>query len=163
MIQNFQAAVFWALQQWCEINHRWPENILYYRDGVSESQYEELQRDEVSLIQAAWDDLAEVATNEPASNLKLTTVIATKRHSTRFFPTRRENAMQNNENCKPGTLVDSVVTNPYFSDFFLQSHNAIKGTARPCHYFVLNNGMGISMTALEDLVSLTQLYCKSCS
>lgn len=41
----------------------------------------------------------------------------------------------------------------YFSDFYLQSHNAIKGTARPCYYYVLNNGMEIPLDVLQDIVS----------
>lgn len=44
-----------------------------------------------------------------------------------------------NNNCIPGTCVDSVVTSPYYQDFFLQSHSDIKGTARPTHYFILKN------------------------
>tara|TARA_R110002003_G_scaffold2071_1_gene23995 strand:- start:10339 stop:10914 length:576 start_codon:yes stop_codon:yes gene_type:complete len=156
MIINFQLAVDTALLKWCKIHKRWPENILYYRDGVAESQYEELLRDEVSLIERAWDAVAaRRQENVPAPPpLKVTTVIVTKRHSTRFFPTKAADSMPNNENCHPGTLVDSVITSPYFSDFFLQTQNAIKGTARPSHYFVLNNGMGITMTELQQLVRL---------
>lgn len=38
---------------------------------------------------------------------------------------------------KPGTVVDRGVTEARNWDFFLQSHAAIQGTARPAHYFVL--------------------------
>jgi len=153
MVRHLKMAFTKALRRWCIRNKRFPENVLYYRDGVAESQYDELERYEVSLLRTAWTEFGKTA---PAGVAvpppKLTTVIATKRHSTRFFPTKKADAMTN-ENCHPGTLVDSVVTSPYFSDFFLQTQNAIKGTARPCHYYVLNNGMGISMTELEQMVS----------
>ncbi|KAH7092064.1 ribonuclease H-like domain-containing protein [Paraphoma chrysanthemicola] len=150
-----------ALSMWAKKNNGWPKNILYYRDGVAESQYEELRRDELSLIRQAWNEVAK-ARNEVAPPLRLTTVIVTKRHSTRFFPTKAADAMPKNENCRPGTLVDSVVTSPYFSDFFLQTHNVIKGTARPCHYFVLTNGMGISMNDLERLThNLCHTYVRA--
>ena len=88
-----------------------------------------------------------------APKFNTTVVIVTKRHSTRFFPRHSQDAMNNNGNCNPGLLVDSTVTSPYFTDFYLQSHNGIKGTARPCHYFVLRNEMAMTTAELEDLVS----------
>jgi eukaryotic translation initiation factor 2C len=61
--------------------------------------------------------------------------------------------MPGNGNCPPGTLVDTAITSPYYQDFYLQSHNAIKGTAHPAHYFVLVNEMGLSETNIQDFVS----------
>lgn len=154
MIHDMSQAFKSALATWCKSNDRWPLNILYYRDGVSSSQYAELEATELTQIRIAYAEFTKsVGPNRPpAPPLKLTTVIVTKRHSTRFFPCKAEDAMPKNENCCPGTLVDSVVTSPYFSDFYLQSQNGILGTARSCHYDVLTNGMGIGMKELEDFV-----------
>lgn len=43
-------------------------------------------------------------------------------------------------------------------DFYLQSHNAIKGTARSAHYVVVQNGMGL---AVEQLQNITHSFCYS--
>ena len=42
-----------------------------------------------------------------------------------------------NPNCKPGTVVDTVVTSPVEWDFYLCSHQGILGTSKPAHYNVL--------------------------
>ncbi|KAI4672821.1 uncharacterized protein J4E78_001324 [Alternaria triticimaculans] len=149
MIEHFEAAVKDLLNAWWDEHQEFPKNVLYYRDGVSKSQYAELETTEIPAIQRAFTNYA-AEYDVPAPSFNLTTVIVTKRHNTRLFPARAEDAMYKNENCFPGTLVDSAITDPYFSDFFLQTHNAIKGTARPCHYYVLNNGMNLSMKELQD-------------
>ena len=82
----------------------------------------------------------------------ITAVVVTKRHHTRFFP---EEPPQNRENpnCKPGTVVDSVVTHPNYFDFFLQSHIPGPGTARPTHYFVLENDMNFTPAQLQNFTN----------
>ena len=61
--------------------------------------------------------------------------------------------MPKNGNCKPGTLVDTAITSPYFQDFYLQSHDGIKGTAKSAHYFVLENEMGKPERVWQEFVS----------
>lgn len=47
-------------------------------------------------------------------------------------------------------------------DFFLQSHKAIKGTARPAHYFVLQDDNQFTAAQLQDLVhNLCHTYARS--
>lgn len=156
MVKDLGPAVKELLQAWCTRNKKFPRGILYYRDGVSKGQYDELKRIEVTAIQRAWNDYAASLKHHTAPPLQLTTVIVTKRHNTRFFPTTPKDAMQRNANTFPGTLVDTLVTHPYYTDFYLQSHNAIKGTARPCYYFLLTNGLRI---ATHDLQLLTHALC----
>jgi len=67
---------------------------------------------------------------------RLTVVVVGKRHHTRFYASRKEDA-DRSSNPKPGTVVDRGVTEARNWDFFLQSHAAIQGTARPAYYFVL--------------------------
>jgi eukaryotic translation initiation factor 2C len=70
---------------------------------------------------------------------KFTVVIAGKRHHIRFFPDAGKG--DRNGNPLPGTLVESGCTHPFEFDFYLCSHVAIKGTARPIHYqCILNEG-----------------------
>lgn len=63
-------------------------------------------------------------------------IVAEKRHHIRFFPNGAP-AADKNGNPVPGTVVDCDVTHPYEYDFYLNSHSAIQGTARPTHYHVL--------------------------
>ena len=44
-----------------------------------------------------------------------------------------------NGNVKPGLVVDRGVTSPYSFDFYIQSHAAVQGQARPAHYIVLHD------------------------
>jgi eukaryotic translation initiation factor 2C len=88
--------------------------------------------------------------------LNLSAVIVTKRHHTRFYPINAwDKDKYGNQNCMPGTCVDQLVTSPYYQDFYLQSHSGIKGTARPTHYFALQNDVpGMKLDVLRDLVSV---------
>jgi eukaryotic translation initiation factor 2C len=135
-----------------------PTNILYYRDGVSESQYTQARDQELPQIEEAYSEaLAElvkegkVPEKQSPRNVKLTAIVVAKRHHVRFYPPA--NAETANGNCVPGTYVDQTVTSPYFQDFYLQSHAAIKGTARPAHYFILTDGMKRSVEFYRKLVS----------
>ncbi|ORX92441.1 Piwi domain-domain-containing protein [Clohesyomyces aquaticus] len=70
--------------------------------------------------------------------------------------------MNRNDNWKPRTLVDQIVTSPYFMDFYLQSHNRIKGTAKSAHYFVLKNELGMKSADLQDLTfNLCHTYVRA--
>jgi eukaryotic translation initiation factor 2C len=113
----------------------YPENILVYRDGVSEGQYQKVLDEELPLLRKACE-----STYPPVDQKKglprFTIVIVGKRHHTRFYPTREADA-DRSSNCKAGTVVDRGVTEARNWDFFLQAHAAIQGTARPAHYFVV--------------------------
>jgi eukaryotic translation initiation factor 2C len=154
MITDLANLVLPLLREWVKkYKGKWPENVLYYRDGVATSQYDEVMQEELPDVRKAFAKLAEELGKETVPSFKLTAVVVTKRHSTRFFPINKANAMDYNGNTRPGTLVDSIVTSPYYTDFYLQSHNGIKGTARPAHYFVLKNEMAMTTQQLQDLVS----------
>jgi len=147
---------------------KFPENILYYRDGVGDSQFEEVKKKELEDIRRGFEDFLTELREESDDPIeepmrpKLTAVVCTKRHHTRFYPTQPADMQSNGQdNCKPGTLVDQSVTSPYFTDFYLQSHNGIKGTAKPAHYFVLVNEMEIGVSDLQHLVSASSLHTLS--
>jgi eukaryotic translation initiation factor 2C len=93
--------------------------------------------------------------NGKMPTVNITAIVCVKRHGVRFYPVLSEDADRHG-NCPPGTQVESVVTSPFFNDFYLQSHPAIKGTAKPCHYFVLRNDMKIS---IHNIRTLTHELC----
>ncbi|KAH8727196.1 Piwi domain-containing protein [Phaeosphaeriaceae sp. PMI808] len=110
-----------------------PQRILYIRDGVSEGQYKDVLEEEVHDMKECFKKLG--CKEIP----KFTVVIAGKRHNIRFFPDAGKGDRNNNP--LPGTLVESGCTHPFEFDFYLCSHVAIKGTARPIHYHcILNEG-----------------------
>lgn len=118
-------------------NHTaFPENLLIYRDGVSEGQYARVLEAELPLLRKACDELY------PLSDRKkglphITIVIVGKRHHTRFYPTDVSKADNNSNNPVCGTVVDRGVTEVGNWAFFLQSHKGLQGTARPAHYYVV--------------------------
>ncbi|KAK8173512.1 ribonuclease H-like domain-containing protein, partial [Phyllosticta citrichinensis] len=134
-----------------------PKSIVYYRDGVSEAQRLEVRNREVTAIKAAY--LAIARGKGQKTDVPVTAVIVTKRHGTRFFPTKdalRKAGKTYRDNILPGTVVDSCVTSPYYFDFFLASHAGIQGTSKPAHYFVVENGLKFNATELQDF---TQRIC----
>lgn len=113
-----------------ESRHK-PTRIIFFRDGVSEGQFEQIRFKEVAAIQQACLSLNE------AYQPGITFIVVQKRHHTRLFPTTPEDAIGKGKNVHPGTTVDTEITHPYEFDFYLCSHAAIQGTSRPCHFHVL--------------------------
>jgi eukaryotic translation initiation factor 2C len=120
-------------QKWMQRvgNGRAPERLLYIRDGVSEGQYKAVLQEEIR-------DMKEYFARCSGGVIpKFTVMIAGKRHHIRFFPEKGDR----NGNPLPGTLVETGCTHPWEFDFYMCSHVAIKGTARPIHYHcILNEG-----------------------
>jgi len=112
-----------------------PENILVYRDGVSEGQYDKVIDEELPQLRLACKDRYPL-TDQNMNLPRFTIIIVGKRHHTRFYPTAEKTA-DRYSNPKPGTVVDRGVTQAQNWDLFLQPHAALQGTARPAHYYVL--------------------------
>ncbi|RFU76037.1 hypothetical protein TARUN_6198, partial [Trichoderma arundinaceum] len=112
-----------------------PENIMVYRDGVSDGQYQKVLDEELPLLRAACKQVYPQA-DQKRGLPRFTIAIVGKRHHTRFYPTAVSDA-DNSGNTKPGTIVDRGVTEGRSWDFFLQAHAALQGTARPGHYYVV--------------------------
>ncbi|KAJ4409290.1 hypothetical protein N0V91_002646 [Didymella pomorum] len=109
--------VFKILKSWYTMHIKnWPANIVYYRDCVSESQFDNVVTTELPKFKKAFQLLA-------------------------------DDLQAKDENGIP------TAWSPYYSDFCLQSHNGIKGTTRPRHYFVLRNEIEASTAALQQLAN----------
>ncbi|KAJ4259792.1 hypothetical protein NW762_007724 [Fusarium torreyae] len=120
------------LELWQKHNkEQLPDNIVIFRDGVSESQFAQVLQKELPRIRIACNS------KYPKNRApKLTIVVSVKRHQTRFYPTTDEKLGVNN-NIENGTVVDRGVTQARYWDFYLTAHASLKGTARPAHYTVL--------------------------
>lgn len=136
-------------------NGFFPEKLLVYRDGVSDGQYQTVLTEEVNVIKEECHKIGK-ANNIPGGyDPKLTFIILQKRHHTRFFPLNEDDG-DISGNVRAGTVIDSDVTHARNYDFYLYSHNGIKGTSRPVRYTVLydDNEMGP-----DELQSLTYNMC----
>lgn len=137
MVSDIKDMLKSRLQLWRDVGRHaaLPENILVYRDGVSEGQYQKVVDEEVPLLREACTEVYTPADRKKGLP-RMTVVIVSKRHHTRFYPTSERDADRSSNN-QAGTVVDRGVTEAGTWDFYLQSHAAIQGTARPAHYFVV--------------------------
>jgi eukaryotic translation initiation factor 2C len=122
-----------------------PERIIYFRDGVSEGDYEKVVRIELEAIKEACYKM------DSNFKPKFTVVVCSKRHHFRFFPIDRH-AMDRNNNPVPGTIVERDITSVEDWDFYLNSHNAIQGTSRPVHYQVIYDENKVPVDTLQALI-----------
>ncbi|PYI05148.1 Piwi-domain-containing protein [Aspergillus sclerotiicarbonarius CBS 121057] len=139
LVTQIDALLKSRLHVWCRFNRgQLPENILVYRDGVSDTQYGSVLSVELPRLREACSDLyGSMGQSEP----RISIVVVGKRHHTRFFTTvRTEQGTGRPQNTNPanGTIVDQGPANSSkVWDFYLQSHTAGRGIARPGHYVVL--------------------------
>ncbi|KAH7273919.1 hypothetical protein MRS44_000638 [Fusarium solani] len=133
------------LEQW-KINHpgKLPAHVMYFRDGVGEGQFAYVIDQEIAEIKNFLREKLPAKAALP----KFTVIVATKRHHIRFFPQKGDK----NGNPLPGTLVEKEVTHPFMFDFYLSSHVAIQGTARPVHYHVILDEMGMPINDLQKMI-----------
>ncbi|KAJ1400737.1 Ribonuclease H-like superfamily [Sesbania bispinosa] len=108
---------------------RKPENIIIFRNGVSETQFNQVLNIELDEIIKACKHLDEKWTP------KFTLIVAQKRHHTRDI-------------CEPKN-----------NDFYMYAHAGKIGTSRPTHYHVLRNEMGFSADDLQELVYHLSFVC----
>jgi eukaryotic translation initiation factor 2C len=132
-----------AVRRWCQKNKCAPEHVFYFRDGVAEGQFAHVMAQEVQQIRQV---LEEIGKNKP----KITVIVATKRHHIRFFP--GSGAGDKNGNPLPGTVIEHEVTHPFHYDFYLCSHVAIQGTARPVHYHVIHDEVQYPVDKLQAMI-----------
>jgi eukaryotic translation initiation factor 2C len=125
---------------------RVPVNVYYFRDGVSEGQFVHVMQQEVPHIKAV---LSKIQGSEWKG--KITVIIAAKRHHVRAFPEDKAGADKNN-NPLPGTLIEHDCTMPFEWDFYLYSHIALQGTARPVHYTIIHDEGNHSPNLIQNMI-----------
>ncbi|GMH12548.1 hypothetical protein Nepgr_014389 [Nepenthes gracilis] len=129
---------------------RKPDQIIIFRDGVSESQFNQVLNIELDQIIEACKFLDE------KWNPKFVVIVAQKNHHTKFFQCGSP------DNVPPGTVIDNKVCHPRNYDFYLCAHAGMIGTTRPTHYHVLLDEVGFSPEDLQELVhSLSYVYQRS--
>ncbi|CAG7910751.1 unnamed protein product [Brassica rapa] len=149
--------IFWELlfDFYISSGKKRPEHIIIFRDGVSESQFNQVLSIELDQMMRACKFVEE--NWEP----KFTVIIAQKNHHTKFFQAGGTDNVPSG-NVPPGTIVDSRICHPRNNDFYLCAHAGLIGTTRPTHYHVLYDEIGFSTDDLQELVhSLSYVYQRS--
>ncbi|PWA91147.1 PAZ domain-containing protein [Artemisia annua] len=126
-----------------------PHRIIFYRDGVSEGQFNEVLLNEMDKIRKACLSL------EENYMPPVTFIVVQKRHHTRFFPVKHGDRASTDRsgNILPGTVVDTKICHPTEFDFYLCSHAGIQGTSRPTHYHVLYDENKFTADGLQMLTN----------
>ncbi|CAN8104783.1 unnamed protein product [Discula destructiva] len=132
------------IDRWCNLHQRAPEHVFYFRDGVSEGEFQKVLANEIDELRKIFVDKARGA--KP----KITVIVGTKRHHIRFFP--QTSSGDKNGNAFPGTVVETEVTHPFHYDFYLCSHFALQGTARPVHYHVIQDEVNMPVDMLQNMI-----------
>ncbi|KAI3720208.1 hypothetical protein L6452_21121 [Arctium lappa] len=150
IIQDLSIMVEEILHDFVRELSKLPKRVIFFRDGVSETQFHKVLRDELQAIRDAFSRFT-------GYNPPITFAVVQKRHHTRLFPADPASGAAtrhvfSDENVPPGTVVDSVITHPKEFDFYLCSHWGVKGTSRPTHYHVLWDENGFTSDELEKLV-----------
>ncbi|KAI6781014.1 stem cell self-renewal protein Piwi [Emericellopsis cladophorae] len=143
------------LRMWQKANKTVPKQIVIYRDGVSEGQFQQVLDIELPMIRQACTEVCGKAAP------KLTIVVSVKRHHARFYPAE-DGKQTKTGNVACGTIVDRGVTQARLWDFYVVAHAALQGTARPAHYTVLLDEIfrpKHKAGAANELIKLTHEMC----
>ncbi|XP_055334423.1 piwi-like protein 1 [Paramacrobiotus metropolitanus] len=124
-----------------------PGHVMFYRDGVGAGQLETVYRNEVQAVVKAI--------REKSPQAKVTFVVVTKRHNTRFVVDTDDQRMPF-VNPLPGTVVDSAITKPNRMDFYLVAQTVRQGTVAPTYYHCLFDD---SMLSIDQLQQFTYAQC----
>lgn len=154
IIEDFRNIIKEHLKFYKEKNKCLPKKILYYRDGVSEGQFQQVMATERQGIAAACRDIQPGYDKE----VKLTIIVVQKRHHTRFFPGQTPVGRDDrrNNNVPAGTIVDTEIVHPNENHFYLVSHQSIQGVAKPTKYCIL---LDEGNHSIDDIQALSYNLC----
>ncbi|KZT69027.1 Piwi-domain-containing protein [Daedalea quercina L-15889] len=138
MINNLEDMLTRAMTQFAlRWKGNYPGSIVFFRDGVSEGEFEKVSQNEVLNIKQILRDMDQINQNgqpilgqkayKSGALPKITFIVVGKRHHVRFFPRSKQEA-DGSGNCPPGFIIDDEITNAKYPDYYLQSHSGIQGS-----------------------------------
>jgi eukaryotic translation initiation factor 2C len=131
-----------------------PETVIIYRDGVSDGEFSKVVDVELEQIK---DGLVAAGC---VPDVKITVIICQKGHHTRLVYEEPDASASGGSstfvNPAPGLVVDasdheSTIVSARYNEFYLNSHAAIQGTAKPCRYSLIYDSVGLKMSEIELL------------
>jgi aubergine-like protein len=165
-----------ALLNYFDVNHRFPDHVVVFRDGVGDGQLDMVRDYESEQFRAALSPHSKVSSDLSSGSLTsanatrlsqlvpgdydpgFSYVVVQKRINTRIFSRPRAGVV---ENPPPGTVLDHTVTRFKFADFFLIPQCVNQGTVTPTHFVVVNsvNNKVMDATHIQKLAyKLTHMY-----
>lgn len=149
IIEDLEEMVWELLEDFIRLLRKLPGRIIFFRDGVSETQFRKVLKEELRAISSACSRFK-------GYKPKVTFSVVQKRHHTRLFLKEKKKGPSGHrlveENIPPGTVVDTTITHPREFDFYLCSHWGMKGTSRPTHYHVLRDENHFASDELQKLI-----------
>ncbi|XP_017478369.1 PREDICTED: protein argonaute-2-like, partial [Rhagoletis zephyria] len=116
ILKNLESMICELLVEYQKANNALPKNVVIFRDGVSEGQYQKVAATELPDIRAAVTKM----TTEP---IKIALIIVQKRHNARFaLTTVNSQGRRPTWNVPSGTVVDNTIVEPVYKTFYLNSH-----------------------------------------
>lgn len=134
-----------ALKNFFAITRSKPQAIIFFRPGCNESEMARIMTLEYKAILDACLEL------ETDYRPKITYIIATKRHNTRFASQDPNLSIGKSQNVPAGMVVDRDVVSVDKFDFYLQSSQGIQGTSIPTHYYVLKDDNDLNADSAQGL------------
>lgn len=120
---------------------QWPQRVIFLRDGLSDGSMSTVANDEIQRIYQTYEQA-----QQPRP--KVLYISVRRRHNTRFFPQDAPSRV----NMPPGTCVfDTLSLSMPFPNFYLISHDGIKGTSHPARYVILHDGLRDSTPELKEM------------
>nr|CAG8579930.1 9259_t:CDS:10 [Entrophospora candida] len=153
-IEDLEPMSVELLEVYYSENKRLPDQIVFYRDGVSDTGFQNVKDQEITALKAAFKTVY----SKHKQNLpKLTFVIVQKRHRARALAL---NSSNKNQNCEQGTVIFTGIVVPQNFEFYLYSHTGRLGTSKPTHYYVIYDERGFSN---EEMFEFTYKLCFLCN
>jgi len=145
LVVEFSSMLEETMQQHLKERKAMPDHVIFYRDGVGEGMYDQVKEQELSKLQTV---LTKIASGYKKGCPKITLLVAQKRNHLRCVAPQGYKG-----NPDPGTLIsDPKVVDHGDPNFYLYSHKALAGTARPTHYQVLHDDHNFQV---EELAMIT--------
>lgn len=166
MVDGLRDMVLERLNTWRKHNDgRLPDRVVIYRDGVSEGQFKTVLERELPYFEEAYA----LKYGDKPKWPKTAIIICGKRHHVRFYPTTPEdadvdpNSGKGSWNTLPGTVVDRGIVGRVIREFYLQAHQGLQGTVKPCHYSVIKDDIGFTADQLERFTLNLCYYFARCT
>lgn len=141
-----------ALKKYHDVNHKLPDRVVLYRDGVGDGELAMVKDFEVEQLKECM-----VQSGNKEFRPKLAVIVVQKRINTRLLALEMNSSDLSNP--PPGTVVDHSVTKNDWYDFFVVSQHVRQGTVTPTHFVVVHDELGWNADRIQALTyKMTHLY-----
>lgn len=148
VMKNISCLVEDCLKHYNKKNKLLPDTIIFYRDGVGDSQCDWVTEIEIPGIFDCFKRFS------PDYNPKFCEILVNKRIHQRFFSFHKDGKSYLNP--PSGTWISDTVVSKTNYDFFLCAQNVTQGTTTPTHYTFVYDSLKLPE---DKLAALTYYQC----